>query len=258
MADDHLHDHSKGMGNVKGKKSKAHKALAVVDVAATFSGHGLVAKALKTAVDAARGIRDSRVARMWRSAIDGEDDALTFTESVAASILKDGDVVGEAFVAAAQAAADAITPEAVAAIGLLARRFIKDGEPSRREYRALLALLRGLDATEFGALRRAMHAAARLPDDPIDSKLMRIPEGNRDGGRWAWDAVTGSNRVRLLEGELAPILVDAIEDLMLPARLGETTLAGDYRGRPKLVQRTVRILADIMVIEDDASTPGRG
>ncbi len=201
-------------------KRRRDVQLARAQTAATLTGHGHVAAALKLAGAAAGRFRDRRIEQMWEAAVHGVDEPLEFTRRVEQALLRDGDDVAFGFVTAAQAAADAVAPVAVASIGLLARSFLVQGKPDRRTYRGLLAALRSVDDVEYGALRDVMHRAATIDRDLVDSTVHWQDLGDGDG-QWEWisdDPEWASNfeqhALLLLEGPLVRPLIKCLGDVL--------------------------------------------
>jgi len=106
------------------KDKKTENAIAIAQATASLTGHPHIAAALKAAAFAATRYRDRRLSAMWKHAVHGDDDGVDFTNRVEQALLEDGNAVGDGFIAAAQAAADANSFAVVPSIGLLARRYL--------------------------------------------------------------------------------------------------------------------------------------
>jgi hypothetical protein len=189
-----------------GKKDKRRDdALTVAKTGLSLTGHSAIAAALQMAGLAAGRFRERRIQLMWKHVVTGMEEPLVFTRRIEEALLEDGEAVSEGFVAAAQAAADAITPVAVASIGLAARAFLTEQRVPRRLYRAVLALLRSLDAAEYGALRTAMHALAAHGVGAALTVLRATDEGPR------WECLRDDGPPLVLAtGEIATVLVGAL------------------------------------------------
>ncbi len=231
------------------RRKRRDDELTVVQVGAAVSGHPYIAAALKLAGLAAGRFRNRRIGDMWKHVVEGMDDPLTFTKDVERALLKDGDEVAYAFVEAAQAAAEAVAFSVVPSIGLLARKLLNptgsELKPRPREYRLILAMLRGLEDSEFGALRLAVHRMCAINVDPLDTIIELEPRA--DGIRvWRWRCMSSVPDTDLVIGEVATGVVTAIA----PFAVGEQMYAksGSTRERPQIPLRTVQLLADIMPI----------
>jgi hypothetical protein len=236
-------------------RRKAALATNASATVASVAGHPHVAIALKLAGAAAGQFRDRRIERMWSHVVQGMDDPLEFTRQVERALLRDGDDVAHAFVAAAQAAADAVSPSVVSVIGLLARSFLVNGEPNRRVYRKVLQVLKEIDDAEFGALRSAVHVLAEVPlDSPIDEHIIkttvqRHPLGSDSpDSEWRWFCYTGK-RATVLRGPLVPVVVDVLFPLLDETPSSYLNLAERSRERPVIPRSLVDLLVSVMPFE---------
>lgn len=233
------------------KRRSRQKVLTIVQTGAALAGHPHVAAALKLAGSAAGRFRNRRIERMWESAVHGIDEPLEFTRQVEQALLRDGDDVAFGFVTAAQAAADAIAPVAVASIGLLARRFLVGQDITRRNYRAALTVLRSVDDIEFGALRDACHRIiALVPGELLRTQLDRqdhnalVQWGNAD---WTWYVQLIQGDVELARGDAARAIVEALRDVLVE---GEVLYDGNGTRRTLFVPFAMpELLASVMPLE---------
>lgn len=237
----------------KDRRRRTAIATTTAATVASVSGHPHVAAALKLAGAAAGKFRDRRIQSMWSHVVRGQDDPLGFTRKVEQALLRDGDDVAQAFVAAAQAAADAVSPSVVPVIGLLARSFLVQGTPTRRVYRRVLQLLKELDDSEFGAVRAAMHALASVPPDPSWDRhiIQTVVSRNSDGdppSEWRWYCVHGP-QITILRGAIVPFVVDALLPLLDETPSSLMNLAARSRDRPVIPRSLVELLSSIIPSE---------
>lgn len=213
-------------------------------VALTLGGHPHLAKALTLAGAAVGKFRDSRVERMWNHVVRGVDDPVAFTEKVEQALLEDGNEVTEGFVAAASAAASAISLSVVPSIGLLARRFLTEGVPHRRLYRAVLSVLQDLDDAEFGALRSALHTLSnvRADVDPFSTLLHR----DTPGSQWEWFCRNTQPATMLATGDTAPFLVRAIAQVLDEPTPEQARTDARSANKPSLPRSLVNLLVSVM------------
>jgi hypothetical protein len=228
------------------RKNELAKTAATTALALT--GHAPVAAALKLAGQAIAGYRDRRVETMWSHVVAGLDEPLEFTERVADALLRDGDALGEAFIAAATAAANAVAPSVVPSIGLLARRFITDQVPHRRLYRVTLTMLQQLDDYEFGCLRDAMHTLIELPDDA--GRYSTIVHRDNPDSEWQWYCRNTKPGTILVHGATAPALARAIGPLLDEPPDGELAADGRSPNKPFIPKGLVGLLVSIMPVDE--------
>ena len=151
-----------------------------------LAGQAGVVAAVRGLSSAYRGLQERRLTKLWQHVLNGVDDAAEFTQRVERALLEDGDEVAYAFVAAARAAVDAIDPSALSSIGLLARRFVNTGNPSRREYAAYLDMFETLDALELGHLRRVVKRLSEARGDVVFTTVVFTSQ------EYSWGTVEAS------------------------------------------------------------------
>jgi hypothetical protein len=229
----------------KKKKKSRDTEVELAKMATNIARGKPIVAALQAAAIAVRKLREHKFEKMWEHVVSGVDDPVAFTNWVTERLFKHGDTVADGFSAAAQAAAEATSMSPIASIGLLARRYLQtDGkEPSRREYRAILGILRSLDDVEFGAVRDIVHKLASVGTDPIQTLIQRDP--NR-GNQFVWFVPETGPSGALIVGDSAPELAKLLEPVANELIPGAEMVVGPKPSQPRYRARLVRILADIM------------
>jgi hypothetical protein len=190
------------------KRKSSELASHVRSTALALVGGPKLAAGVKALIFAHRGISERRLEKLWQHVLRGENDPQGFSERIAKAVLKDGDAVGFAFIAAARAAVNAVDPCALSSIGLLARRFVQTQTPSRREYAAYLNMFESLDATEYGVLRHVVRTLARADGDRVHTTTYYNMD-NVPGPHWM---LIGN--VMLARGAPALQLIRGFEDIL--------------------------------------------
>lgn len=214
----------------------AGTALTGVHAAAPPTALGLAVVRLMRSVGNAR---ERRVVKMWEHVVSGQDDPEAFTRKVEDALLEDGNDIAHAVMVGAQAAADSIALSAVASIGLLARLHLQTGAPLRREYRAMLDVLRHVDDVEFGALRTVVHKLAVTDQATFRTTVQRDTAFEN---QWSWFCTSTNPAIPLLLGDTALVLVRALEPL---ATSSQELVGLDERARI-FDRRVMQTLAAVM------------
>lgn len=227
-------------------KKRAGDVLDLVVAGAVFTGHpaaGAAAKAMKAGLNLISErfeyFKNRRIAALWEHAVGGEDPA-AFAEKVSESMLRDGDPIGQAFVAAAQAALDSVALAAAPSIGLLAGMFVRSqgSQPERRFYRAMLNVLRTVDDVEFGLVRDAihrLHGAKRRSSTVANTKLVQVSDV------WEWRCTDSQPMTTVLRGDNAPLVVSILEPIAStpPGKVND-------RDKPRFRLLDLEVLVEIM------------